>query len=611
MAAVDDDIFTDPFHNPSRRPTTIRTSARRVYGKKKAEAPRAVLDDQEQYMKEEKPRGTRTKTKTKTKTKTRTSRKGTSILSATSSAREEEEDSREYAESEVAVLRKGIHELNISAQEECSISDQPTSQPSTPTAAEETGGAHLEELREDRGEEYNVARDEELKDGSNSSATECESHSHSLLSSDHTSHATSEATTLVDTEPDREPIKDEQQGQPKEEPKQSPQSSPAPPKPRRLSFSGLITDPSLTAYVSPILAQAASPLASAGIQTFASWAAKTSSRFFTVVKIAEGSYGEVYQLKLRKDVLKAEAATLKSKKMVARIRSYADVIFKIVPLRAQKGAGAKKFTSVADLTSELRLMKALDLIPGFARFREVHVVQGRFPAPYQAAWDAFAKEFPEDCLNPDPRKKRSFPDGQLWAILEMDDAGAELEKKLFKGSVKGAFEVYDIFWGTCMALARGEGVMGLEHRDLHLGNVCIHRGKSRVGRLLDLPVGAGDGNAEAVEMPSGYGLSGIETSIIDFSLSRAELRGENGGNEAEVQVAWCNLDDRGIFDAIGEDEDDALLRDTYRHMRNQVYNNDPTLPPSKGELQPQIWRRENFGTNVVWLRFLVKMLLRK
>lgn len=59
---------------------------------------------------------------------------------------------------------------------------------------------------------------------------------------------------------------------------------------------------------------------------------------------------------------------------------------------------------------------------------------------------------------------------------------------------------------------------------------------------------------------SGFGLSTLETTIIDYSLSRADLWGDN----ESVEVAFSDLDKKDIFGAIGRDENEILLRDTYR-----------------------------------------------
>jgi serine/threonine-protein kinase haspin len=284
-----------------------------------------------------------------------------------------------------------------------------------------------------------------------------------------------------------------------------------------------------------------------------------------VVKLAEGSYGEVYKLKLRENVCEKDI----SKSRLARLRAYGDGVFKVVPLRAQSGPGSKKFTSIEEIMAEIKMLKYLDPIPGFARFREIHVVQGRFPRAFQEAWDQY-KKTKDDCLNPNPSSKRAYPDSQIWGIVEMDDAGCELEKF----SWSSIFQVYDIFWGVAMALARAEEYALFEvmpslhtyvrpyltfdqHRDLHLGNVCIR--SARPDGRMDPP-----SDLEIMHQPysSGFGLSTLETTLIDYSLSRAELV----VNEVSqlVETTSSDLDKKQIFDAIGHDEDDALLRDTYR-----------------------------------------------
>lgn len=210
--------------------------------------------------------------------------------------------------------------------------------------------------------------------------------------------------------------------------------------------SGFVHDTKANAYVRPILNEALSPLSSQSIQMFSTWASR-SATMFHVAKLAEGSYGEVYKLHLREEG--SRPAVSKSK--LAKLRAYGDGVFKVVPLRAQSGPGSKKFTSIDEIVSEVKMLKYLDPIPGFARFREIHVVQGRFPEIYQNAWDHY-KKTKDDCMNPNPANKKAYPDTQLWAIIEMDDAGCELEKF----SWSSTFQIYDIFWGVAMALARAE-----------------------------------------------------------------------------------------------------------------------------------------------------------
>ncbi|KAF3394429.1 putative serine/threonine-protein kinase haspin [Penicillium rolfsii] len=360
--------------------------------------------------------------------------------------------------------------------------------------------------------------------------------------------------------------------------------------------SGFVHDTKANAYVRPILNEALSSIASQSIQKFSTWASR-SATMFQVAKLAEGSYGEVYKLHLRDEASRPPV----SKSKLARLRAYGDGVFKIVPLCAQRGPRSKKFTSIAEIVSEVKMLKYLDPIPGFARFREIHVVQGRFPESFQSAWEHY-KETNDDCWNPDPSSKKAYPDTQLWAIVEMDDAGCELEKFCWSS----IFQIYDIFWGVAMALARAEEYAMFEHRDLHLGNVCIR--STRPDGKMDPPT---ELDIARQSSPSGFGYSGLETTIIDYSLSRAELRLADLPDHPEgiVEIASSDLDKRQIFDAIGEDEDEILLRDTYRFMRATLYTGIPT-EITKTPAVPGIWADYVPRTNLVWLLFLLKNLLK-
>lgn len=316
--------------------------------------------------------------------------------------------------------------------------------------------------------------------------------------------------------------------------------------PRRSS--GVVHDIKASDYVRPILNEALSPIAAQGIQKFGSWASR-SVNMFDVAKLAEGSYGEVYKLHLREKACR----TVVSKSKLAKLKSYGDGVFKIVPLRAKSGPGSKKFTSIDEIVAEVKMLKYLDPIPGFARFREIHVVQGRFPESFQNAWDHY-KKTKDDCMNPNPSNKRAYPDTQLWAIVEMDDAGCELEKFAWSS----IFQIYDIFWGVAMALARAEEYAMFEHRDLHLGNVCIR--STREGGCMDPPT---EHYVARQPSSSGFGISSLETTIIDYSLSRADLL-LTDDPAGLTEVASSDLDKKQLFDAIGQDEDEIMQRNTYR-----------------------------------------------
>ncbi|EFR03268.1 haspin protein kinase [Nannizzia gypsea CBS 118893] len=353
-----------------------------------------------------------------------------------------------------------------------------------------------------------------------------------------------------------------------------------------------INDKQRTAYVQSILNEAMSTRSSRGIQHFDKWANRADG-FFDVRKIAEGSYGEVYELCAKEGVSKPSLSNSRSSKLQA----YMDGVFKIVPLCAQRGPGSKKFTTVDEIVAEVQLLKLLDPIPGFARFREIHVVQGRFPPSYQSAWDIYSQT-KDDCFNPDPSKKKSYPDNQLWAILEMENAGFELEKFRFSS----VFQVYDVFWGVALALARAEQYASFEHRDLHLGNVCV---KQKQPPLDACQKERTRKDNSTIGLSARLGISGLETTIIDYSLSRAELSPceTQGTSYTSGSVAWSDLEKKEIFDAVGRDEEEKFLRDTYRMMRSEVFDDsDPNT---------EQWKEYRPRTNLIWLSFILATLVNK
>lgn len=95
----------------------------------------------------------------------------------------------------------------------------------------------------------------------------------------------------------------------------------------------------------------------------------------------------------------------------------------------------------------------------------------------------------------------------------------------------------------------------------------------------------------------------------------------NGAGE----VVSSDLDQKQIFDAIGQDEDEALLRDTYRQygstsfnshpqltrssMRAEVYTGNPTVTEKTPDIDG-IWAEYAPRTNLIWLLFLLKNLLK-
>ena len=210
---------------------------------------------------------------------------------------------------------------------------------------------------------------------------------------------------------------------------------------------------------------------------YSNWANRISQHL-KVTKIAEASYAEVYRLSL----LKPDCTNLTEGD---------ESVVKIIPLKPppSKAASSGRMTKaqkqilgnmsdVADVASEVRLLKCMSSVPGFANFRDVRVVQGRPPKEIVQAWRGWVEGGRKSDW-PDPGvvkgRKCVYGDTQLWAVVEMQDAGVDVEgwcEKMDKNephlkddadvdverdqAVRSVFGVWDIFWGVALAVAKGE-----------------------------------------------------------------------------------------------------------------------------------------------------------
>ena len=130
-----------------------------------------------------------------------------------------------------------------------------------------------------------------------------------------------------------------------------------------------------------------------------------------------------------------------------------------------------------------------------------------------------------------------------------------------------------------MALAVAEEACGFEHRDLHWGNVLCKRDK----------VDVENDNTKKARL-NGVDVTldtyGVTASIIDFTLSRVEIKDES-------DVVFCDLSlDPELFEGP---EDDAQSK-TYRRMRKALNNQ---------------WGASCPQTNAFWLHYLADTLWRR
>ncbi|PVH99138.1 hypothetical protein DM02DRAFT_440428 [Periconia macrospinosa] len=344
-------------------------------------------------------------------------------------------------------------------------------------------------------------------------------------------------------------------------------------------------------YVSPLLAQSYGKK----IITFKEWSAALEVHF-TVSKIAEASFSEVYRLSSAstafdsgdESVLKLIAlktppnAPLSIDTQGRRARASTRQPRNIVEVLEEKDQWK---SSVSDVHSEVRLLQNLNQIPGFTNFREITVLQGRPTSLFANAWKAWNKKRPKGKKSefPDPSKKTSYEDNQLWAVVEMQDAGTDCEKVMENGGVSTVWEVWDVFWGVVLSVAKAEETCKFEHRDLHLENICIRSSRSHSDEDLTRPF---------IKNPlrRKLGFSGLDTTVIDYTLSRADVLPTDSSSLAippssanssstsipvlgEEDVAYLDLGkDPSLFEGDASEE---YQYEIYRYMRGIVLYNDP------------------------------------
>ena len=320
-----------------------------------------------------------------------------------------------------------------------------------------------------------------------------------------------------------------------------------------------------SAYYQPLL----DATGVAAYERFDRWAEVANERLI-VTKIGDGSYADVYKFAEREDRTQY-------------------VIGKLMPIRSEeKGVMWDEMTSVEDAITEIRLLDLVTEIPGFVEYRAAHVLYGPLPESIATITHTFNSRRNQEKPRSDNRQGRATKrDDQVWLLLEMSDAGRDLDTLLQEDGLDGPLELTkdpeseemrldirktrDLFWATATTLAHGEEQAQFEHRDLHLSNICVKEDKSRPS------------DESYAFVPDS---TQLDVVLIDYTLSRAG-DGEN--------VIYNSMSDSEIFTGKGD-----LQFDIYRHMRNAVKENG----------KPQ-WNQFKPLTNVLWLHHLLVKLLQK
>ncbi|KAI9683296.1 MAG: hypothetical protein M1822_006161 [Bathelium mastoideum] len=316
--------------------------------------------------------------------------------------------------------------------------------------------------------------------------------------------------------------------------------------------------------------------------------------------------------------------------------------------------------------SEIQLLRLLAPIPGFTLFRQLRLLRGA-PSPVFLSAYATHRELRTKQLRaagcdeeaverefgfPDPRgeeeeeddddgdegeredratngegkgereaqkgkkEKGWYGEGQWWALLEMEDAGTDLEG----WRVGDVFAVWDVFWGVALAVGKGEASVGFEHRDLHAGNVCV-RVRDGNGRKKDDDEEDARGKGclrarEGVDLERKLGFTGVEVTVIDYTNSRAELSEEETRKWGVENIAYKNLEDE--LDVFETRPKFGYQYRIPRFMRDLVLKDgDPEAETLSSEIkkrkvmkqQNPSWREYHPKTNLLWLHFLLYELM--
>jgi serine/threonine-protein kinase haspin len=360
------------------------------------------------------------------------------------------------------------------------------------------------------------------------------------------------------------------------------------------------------AYASPLLSLSYGKK----VVPFENWSSGLEPHF-QITKIAEASFSEVFRLSAlnaagvsnQESVLKIVAlktppdAPLPCQLQTRAIRDREGQMEKEMAERHENDVWKSE---VSDVLSEVKLLQNLNHIPGFTNFRDLTILQGRPSPAFADAWKAWNKSRPRGKKSefPDPSKKTSYDETQLWAIVEMQDAGSDCEKLMETGGLSSIWEVWDVFWGVCLSVAKAEEACRFEHRDLHMGNICVR--PSRAG---------GDIKNVTVKDPMRrkYRFTGIETTVIDYTLSRADIQSSpsrrssstsantvtsssSNFDATEQDVAWLDLNkDSALFEGDASEE---YQYEIYRYMYGAaLYNNPLQMEPSEEPVAPATPRR--------------------
>ncbi|KAH9839612.1 hypothetical protein Tdes44962_MAKER08067 [Teratosphaeria destructans] len=352
-----------------------------------------------------------------------------------------------------------------------------------------------------------------------------------------------------------------------------------------------------THHCQPLLALSSHPMTD-----FAKWSEQLASHF-SLTKIAEASFGEVYRISFLEHIPGLTRSDESVFKVIA-LKSPASTLSREAKRRKAALKKAEAMSKVEDVANEVKLLQRMSSIPGYTNFRDVRILQGRPPPLFIEAfhsWNEGQKARKKDAsVFPDPAKKTSYGDDQLWAVVEMQDAGIDLERYIEAGQVREIWTIWDVFWQVICSLAKGEQGAEFEHRDLHLGNICVRSASSSCSTS----------EGTTIDVKKKLGFTRLETTIIDYTISRCIMPSHD--------IAFTDLAHPAQTSLFEGDSTEEYQYDIYRYMRGAALLADPMADFSSPEAQAASaqaisdgrgWKAYHPVTNLVWLHFVLYKLL--
>ncbi|PTB67326.1 hypothetical protein BBK36DRAFT_1115721 [Trichoderma citrinoviride] len=299
-----------------------------------------------------------------------------------------------------------------------------------------------------------------------------------------------------------------------------------------------------------------------------------------IVKIAEASSAEVYRV-----TNKRGTSIIKAIRLPSPIKA-------LTKTQVASGLVDEEPHSESDVNNELQISEWLSDIPGFAVYKERYIVQGKTTRELLETHQAVQKKMKRE----DPGRAQYYPspsrylDDTKFLVVELGDAGKSLEN----WELDSADQLWDIFLLEAIALARAEEVAMFEHRDLHEGNLCIKQAR---------PPRKRPPTAEGF-----FGYSGLEITILDYGLSRAE----DLSNDDAAPIVYDLERDLSLFTSTYNPQCKV-----YRQMRSFLLRAERDwLPPeahhvpyAKGIDGPLSWDVYAPYTNVLWLAYTYEYLV--